>query len=147
MEIMPHLLAFLSFIFLIVPSGKFAPSDPNTIGIYIYTGTPALIAHENLAGSAFDELMIGDYVTIDSRVLEVTDIQRYDMLYWNIDAPADWVNFISQDGNGLTAYQLYDAVYNSGHAYIMQTCYNNGKGRLFIMLDIIRIYEERINIQ
>jgi hypothetical protein len=138
---MPYLVAFLTFVFSIVPSGKFAPADPNTIGMYTYTGTPALIAHENLAGASFSNLMIGDYVTITypeySKVLEVTDIQRYDMIYWNMDAPAEWVNFISQDDKKITAYQLYDTVYNSGHAFILQTCYNGGKGRLFVILDYV----------
>jgi hypothetical protein len=156
---MPTLIAFLSFVFTVIPSqGLYSvTSDPQSVTFYTLAyqvyGTMGMLAHEDLAGAAFTELQAGDIITLtypafDKRTglnkvrrLVVTDVLRY-----RASAPlSEWSGFVDmKTGIGIGSEDLGRVVYNSGHALVLQTCFNQSQGRLFIIANAISKREDRI---
>ena len=102
-------------------------------------GTTGLMAHNNLAGSMFYYVSVGQQIDLvygDGSVKHflVTDIQRYQALSPN----SPYSDFVNLDGGGsrIGATQLFYQIYNSRNPLVLQTCLaNNGIlswGRLFI---------------
>jgi hypothetical protein len=135
---MPTLISFLAFVFIVLPSqGLYSVTDkPDAVTFYTlaygYGGTIPLLAHEDLAGAAFMQLRTGDTITLDnSKRFTVTEILRY-----KASAPSSvWSGFVGEDGQGINSEELGHLIYVSGHALVLQTCTDNGAGRLFVIAE------------
>lgn len=102
-------------------------------------GNLGLLAHNDLAGSAFSQIKVGDTILIvygDGHVQRflVKSSEQYQALQ-----PLDpYGNFQElETGNTLTAVQLFNRVYNGNFHLTLQTCIekdgNLSWGRLFII--------------
>jgi hypothetical protein len=131
-----HLLSFLAFAFTVVgQTGTYSvSSQPNTVTLYnlAYTccNTIGFLAHEKNVEDAFTALSMGDIITLDGTLYEVTKIERYTATSGG-SLESGFVNI--ETGETWNTYSLGQHIYNNNNALVLQTCYDKGNGRLFII--------------
>jgi len=139
---MPILLSFLLYCFSVVPYYGSISLQSNVVTYYPmpaeYYNAARFLAHVNKAGSVFDELSKDDIVIVTypdrSQKYVVIEIKRYIDLYPqspNMDAGK--VSYVDMNGNGLTAYDVANQVYNTRGLLVLQTCLPDKPGRLFVI--------------
>jgi hypothetical protein len=133
---MPALLTFLVFAFSVVaPSWTYdVTSVPDTVTYFAhahnYYGSTGLLAHEtSAAGVAFTALSIGDIITLDDNRYRVTAIERFTAVSPLLVAS----EFIGADGTRYGSLELGEHIYGRRGALILQTCYDDSRGRLFVI--------------
>ena len=133
---MPTILTFLIFAFSVVaPSWTYdVTSAPNTVTYFAhahnYYGSTGLLAHEtSAAGVAFTALSVGDIITLEDNRYKVTAIERFTAVS---PLAVDSV-FIGADGRRYGSLELGEHIYNRPGALVLQTCYDNSRGRLFVI--------------
>ena len=134
---MPTLISFLMFVFVVVqqPSGyySYVSNDLATVTQYQSGFGIRLMAHAEMAGSAFSRLRIGDEIKLDKKTFIVADIWKYRTMFADgTNPPADTIAFMGADGIGITGFELYNRL-NIRDALILQTCFDGVKGRLFVI--------------
>ncbi len=112
--------------------------EPGIVTQFSIQPTLAFLAHNTLAGIDFYDLRIGQRVAVvygDDEVAwyRVVDVQQYQAL----TPHSPYSQFLSVDGEQLTATQLFDLIYNQGDRIVFQTCVQVGSepswGRLFVI--------------
>ena len=140
---MPTLITFLTFIFVILPSqGLYSVTDRADAVTYyqlahINEGADVILAHENLAGAAFAELETGDMIRVGYpdgvRLYQVKELQRY-----TATDPRSVYSYFKRDGLSFSSVELVALLYVPDRL-ILQTCYDNARGRLFVIAEPVRI--------
>jgi hypothetical protein len=133
---MPTILTFLIFAFSVVGQSWMydVSSAPNTVTYFNaphdYYGSTGLLAHEtSAAGVAFTTLSVGDIVTLDDNRYKVTAIERFTAV-----SPLKVASvFIGADGTRYGSLELGEHIYNRPGALVLQTCYDDSRGRLFVI--------------
>lgn len=152
---MPKLLLFLSLLFSIVQQPVHHPGyvssnlgEVTQFSMAYDYGNVGLLAHDNLAGSYFDDLKIGDEIQLsygDGRIEKfvVKEIIRYQALQ-PYSPYSQFVNL--NDGKAISAESLFKRVYFGSYHLTLQTCIeangNTSWGRLFVIaypiLNVVR---------
>lgn len=135
---MPTILTFLMYVFVVVSqSGHgtyWVSSEPNTVTYFqlpntVY-GSIGLTAHEKNVEEAFSALNVGDVIYLDTQRYRVSQIEQFLALQPLLVSS----NFVSLDrmqkfdSLGLGAF-----IYDRPGALILQTCFDNSRGRLFVI--------------
>lgn len=97
-----------------------------------------LLAQEEYAGVTFYELKTDDLIQVGypdgMRLYKVTELQRY-----TATVPKSvYSGFIGEDGVTLSSAALVKKLYVPGKL-VLQTCYDDSRGRLFVIAERIRI--------
>jgi hypothetical protein len=132
---MPAILAFLIYAFNIV--GQSWTYDvnaaPNTLTYFAlansYYGSIGLLAHEENAEDAFLQLEANDILWLDQQPYVVKYIERFTAVSPLLVAS----EFIGADGTRYGSLELGEHIYNRPGALVLQTCYDNSRGRLFVI--------------
>ena len=100
-----------------------------------------LLAQEEYAGTTFYELKIDDLIQVGypdgMRLYRVTEIQRYQATM----PKSVYSGFIGSDGVTLSSAALVKKLYVP-EKLILQTCYDNSRGRLFVIAERIEVWNE-----
>jgi len=136
---MPTIITFLTFAFTVLSSGYgySVTTDPAAVTFYDIaysypSQTIGILAHEDLAGASFYQLKQGDIITLDyTRQFEVTDVLRYAAT----DPTSVWSSFVGADGIVIDPATMGQLIYNSGNALVLQTCFDDGRGRFFVIAE------------
>jgi hypothetical protein len=143
---MPTIISFLAFTFTVLSSGYSysVTTQPNAVTFYDIaysypSHTIGILAHEDMAGASFYELKQGDIITLDySRRFEVTDVLRYTATNPN----SVWSSFVGVSGLAIDPVTMGQLIYNSGNTLVLQTCFDDGRGRLFIIAEPV-VYRKK----
>jgi sortase (surface protein transpeptidase) len=148
------MLSFLSFSFTVL-------YQPDAMHYYVYAvagtvtnyseaknGNIGLLAHEELAGKTFTQLKQSDIITLrfsDERIekYQVSHVLRYVALEpYNISSP-----FINMETKEISAaIDLGNSLYVfAKDQLVLQTCYDNAHGRLFVVATLIKSVPMRSN--
>lgn len=126
------------------PSGNagYISSNANEVtrfGLASDHGSQGFLAHNYLAGAQFHSLIHGQIISVvygdgSSQDYQVQTIRRFQALSPN----STQSNFVDLDnGNGLSASELFYQMYNSENPVVLQTCIANDGvstwGRLFVI--------------
>ena len=134
---MPYVITFLLYVFTVTasPSVYGVTQDPQAVTYYnlAYTdrGADVILAHEQLAGVTFSELKPGDLIQVGypdgMRLYQVTELQRY-----TATDPHSVYSYFKRDGLSFSSVELVDLLYIPDRL-LLQTCYDNSRGRLFVI--------------
>jgi hypothetical protein len=137
---MPYVITFLIYVFAVIPSQASYAVTRNANAVTWYglananQGANVILAHETLAGATFSELKPGDLVQAGypdgMRLFEVTELQRYTAT----DPQSVYSYFINAAGVKYSSAELVDLLYKPD-VLVLQTCYDNGAGRLFVIAE------------
>ena len=138
---MPTLIAFLSFILVVVPSNRYSiTSNLDEVSYYwlahVNENADVILAKEELAGGSFLLLSNGDIIRLEypdvNKRYKVVDVQRYAAtMPFSLRS-----GFVSEDGAVFSSEGLVKYMYIPGRL-ILQTCYDNTSGRLFVIAEPI----------
>ena len=96
-----------------------------------------VLAHDHLAGEYIAGLAVGDEVIIQletgSMVYTVTGIERFTA----VDPGDPYGNLIDQAGYELSSTQIYWMLTGDADRLILQTCFDNSTGRMFVIAERI----------
>ena len=134
---MPTLIAFLSFIFVVVPTNRYSvTSNVDEVSYYwlarVNENADVILAKEELAGASFSLLSVGDAIMFSypdvNRRYKVVDVQKYTAtMPFSLNS-----GFVSEEGTMFSSEGLVKYMYVPGRL-ILQTCYDNTSGRLFVI--------------
>ena len=140
---MPSIISFLAFMFVVLPSqGLYGvTSKPDAVTYYqlahINEGADVMLAHEDKAGAAFAELETGDTIRVGYpdrvRLYQVKELQRY-----TATDPQSVYSYFKRDGLSFSSIELVALLYIPDRL-ILQTCYDNARGRLFVIAEPVMI--------
>jgi hypothetical protein len=145
---MPYVVTFLAYIYMIIPTPNYSVTQsPEAVSYYSMAQasyqSDVLLAHEHLAGAAFSELQPGDLVQAGfpdgMRLYQVTEVQRYIAT----DPFSIYSYFIAENGTSFGSWELGKAIYDGGHGLILQTCFDESKGRLFVIAEPAQVDDVR----
>ncbi len=126
------------------PNGdlSYVSTDPTKItefGLARQYGSEGLLAHNYLAGAYFFKLSKGDIITLvygdgSTANFQIDEVRSFQAL----SPESTQSHFVDQEtGKELSASGLFNQIYNSSHALVLQTCITkdgeSSWGRLFVM--------------
>ena len=138
---MPTLIAFLSFVFVIVPTNRYSVTSHEAQVsyywlAYVNENADVILAKEELAGASFSLLSVGDAIMLSypdmNRRYKVVDVQMYKAtMPFSLKS-----GFVSEDGTVFSSEGLVKYMYVPGRL-VLQTCFDNTSGRLFVIAEPI----------
>lgn len=139
------------------PAGDagFVSSLPDTLTEFALArqfGGRGILAHNHLAGAAFEQLATGDVLAVilsggQTQYYQINAVQRYQAL----SPTSPQSNFRSlADDSLLTSSQLFHQTYGAGSGLVLQTCIAQGSelswGRLFLLASPIPAPAETVDM-
>jgi len=135
----PLYVAFLAYFYSIVAqSSQFSVSwQAETVTRFemVGQGNVGLLAHESLSGAAFEDLTVGDRITLlyadRLAFYQVSETPRY----LATDPYSLYSQFVAlADGSVHSSAGLYDAIFETFDGrLVLQTCFDGARGRLFVI--------------
>ena len=120
------------------PEGNraYVTDSPETLTL-VDAGALYVLAHDHLAGQYIAGLEVGDEVVVQLQTGQVaytvTDIERFVA----VDPYNPYGNLIDRDGYELSSTQIYWMLTGDEDRLVMQTCFDNSRGRVFVIAERI----------
>ena len=133
----------------------FVSSLPDTLTEFALArqfGGRGILAHNHLAGAAFEQLAAGDVLAVilsggQTQYYQINAVQRYQAL--SPTSPQSKFRSLADDSL-LTSSQLFHQTYGAGGGLVLQTCIAQGSelswGRLFLLASPIPAPAETVDM-